>query len=497
VRRWPQDQLTGSAGSTFNLFQEISYGQLFPMATCLRRPSPAGWTGYEPGFQFTTLAPAGTCHGVTYADIPEAVGSALFPERIRDGWYQLPGSTDYYGDDKTGTAIVGSVAGVGALQDIDSACGPTGKAVYDAAQAADPEIDYSDFDTDKDSVVDFFMMVFTGLGGNGASQLNVPSYDNIWPHSSSLEFTYTDADGQKGYVSDDQLKDLEGRPLFWTSADRTQMTTAETAWKVLVRVGPYNVNPESAIDNASVISHEYGHSLGLPDFYSTGTRTTYGTWTLMGEDRSQNMDIFGKQELGWLVPRVLEPGQTVTVTDWQDSKLNTHRIDWVDANGNPYTLSGPGVNNGEGYVAKLPSRQILDPAKVAAGASPTHVWWSQSGNDSGCAPTSGHNFDIYLPELAPRCRRTPVGVAFKSLWNIEWTTTTASSWRRPTVGPPTSRCHRRWATRPRPTPMPTAARPSTTTGSRAAAAPMQPARKRSTGCSRPTRTAASCRTSTT
>jgi M6 family metalloprotease-like protein len=408
-------------GSTFNLWQEISYGQLYPHGDVPSSAiATAGWTDYVPGFQFTTLAPAGTCRGVTYADIPGAVGSALLPERIRDGWYQLPGNTDYYGDDKTGTAIIGSAAGVGALQDIDSACGPTGKAVYDAAQIADPEIDYSDFDTDKDGVVDFFMMVFTGLGGNGASQLNVPSYDNIWPHSSSLEFTYTDADGQKGYVSDDQLKDLEGRPLFWTSADRTQMTTAATAYKVFVRVGPYNVNPESAIDNASVISHEYGHSLGLPDFYSTGTRETYGTWSLMGEDRSQHMDVFGKQELGWLVPRVLEPGQTVTVSNWQDSKLNTHRIDWVDPNGNPYTLSGPGVDNGEGYVAKLPSRQILDPAKVEAGASPTHVWWSQSGNDFGCAPTSGHNFDIYLPELASLPAGTPVSVTFKSLWNIEW-----------------------------------------------------------------------------
>ena len=41
-------------------------------------------------------------------------------------------------------------------------------------------------------------MIFVGLGGNGDSQLNgLPPYDNIWPHSSSLEFYYTDANGQK------------------------------------------------------------------------------------------------------------------------------------------------------------------------------------------------------------------------------------------------------------------------------------------------------------
>ena len=99
--------------------------------------------------------------------------------------------------------------------DIDSACGPTGKAVYDAAQIADPEIDYSDYDTDKDGVVDFFMMVFPGLGGNGDSQINgVPPYDNIWPHSSNLEGTSPTRRPAEGYISDDQLKDLEGRPAL-------------------------------------------------------------------------------------------------------------------------------------------------------------------------------------------------------------------------------------------------------------------------------------------
>ena len=113
-------------------------------------------------------------------------GTPLYTERIRDGWYQLPGDTAYYGADLTSFANVGAAAG---RPFIDSACGPIGKAVYDAAHIADPEIDYSDYDTDKDGVVDFFMMVFVGIGGNGASQtVRSPPYDNIWPHSSSLEY---------------------------------------------------------------------------------------------------------------------------------------------------------------------------------------------------------------------------------------------------------------------------------------------------------------------
>ena len=206
-------------GSTFNLYQEMSYGQLFPDGTV---PSAgvatAGWDvawqspeRQQNGFQFTLPSPLGACHGAT---VGPAAGTPVLPERIKDGWYQLPGDTEYYGGDQAGIAgIVPALVGGPRVGDIDRACGPTAKSVYDAAHIADPEIDYSDYDTDKDGVVDFFMMVFVGTGGNGASQLSVPPYDNIWPHSSSLEFTYTDPEtGQKGYVSDDQLKDLQGGP---------------------------------------------------------------------------------------------------------------------------------------------------------------------------------------------------------------------------------------------------------------------------------------------
>ncbi|MGN6577376.1 MAG: immune inhibitor A domain-containing protein, partial [Nocardioides sp.] len=413
-------------GSTFNLFQEMSLGQLFPNGTVPSSDIASADFSYDHDFPFTSPAPAGTCHGAT---LPQAAGSPLYAERIVDGFYQLPGTTDYYGDDKTGTAVIGSLAGVGALQDIDSACGPTGKLVVDAAAIADPEIDYSDYDTDKDGVVDFFMVVFAGCGGNGASQLSVAGcaypdapYDNVWPHSSSLEYYYTDPEtGLPGFATDDQLKDNEGRPLYYTDDSYKEMTTDETPYKVFVRVGPYNVNPETAIDKASVISHEYGHSLGLPDFYSTGNRETYGDWNLMATDKSQNMDVFSRQELGWIVPEVLQPGET-TVPGWTDSKQDTHTIHWRTADGTPYTLQGPDVHNAQAYVAKLPGRQLIDPAKFDSGdtATKSHAWWSGSGNDFGCPPQGGHNLDVAIPGLADLPEGSTVTLSLKSLFDIEW-----------------------------------------------------------------------------
>ena len=432
-------------GSTFNLYQEMSLKQLFPHASVpsvgiTTRDFSHTWNNpkYD-AFDFTAYSPptnqgqASTCvlaTDFTLGNTPPLIGSPAFNERIADGWYQMPGTVGYYGRDKYGSALAGLA--VPALQVIDSGCGDTGKAVYDAAHIADPEIDYSDFDTDKDGIVDFFMLIYSGRGGHGDSQVPNPncdmanqpldclSYDNIWPHSSSLEFGFVDEEtGLTGYISDDQLKDLSGRPLFYTNDNRTEMTTTVTAFPVFVRVGPYNVNPESAIQKASVISHEYGHSLGLPDYYSSGGRDTYGDWSLMATDKSHNIDIIGKKELGWVIPEPI-PAGTSTASNWRESKIDTHRIEWQTKTGQPYVLSGPDVHNAQAFVAPLPGRRLVDAEKVSQGASPTHIWWSGSGNDFGCAPTKGHNLDIALPELEDVDAGTPVTLTFNSYFDIEW-----------------------------------------------------------------------------
>jgi M6 family metalloprotease-like protein len=439
-------------GSTFNLYQEMSLGQLYPegsvpstgIATAGFDYAGNGATGGAGAFPFTKLQPGQSCHGATLADSPvPAQGLPLYPERIKDGVYQLPGQTEYYGSDGNGSAVVGSLAGVGALMQIDSGCGPTAKIVVDAAAIADPEIDYSDYDTDKDGVVDFFMAVFAGCGGNGSSQLSVAGcdlpnpntgtpdlpYDNVWPHSSSLEFYYSDPVTKlPGFTTDDQLKDLEGRPLWYTDDSYTTKTTTPgpDALKVFVRVGPYNLNPETAIDHASVISHEYGHSLGLPDFYSLGSRETYGDWNLMATDKSHNIDAYGRQELGWVVPEVLDSSRSETgITD---SRQDTDAITWQQPDGTPYTLTeGQGgvgrVQNSQMYVAKLPGRVLLDPAKFDTGdtATASHTWWSRSGNDFGCSSDDkGHNIDVAVPEVADLPAGSTLSLELKSMWDIEW-----------------------------------------------------------------------------
>jgi immune inhibitor A len=411
-------------GSTYNLYQEMSLGQLHPFGAVPSTGIATADFDYGPGFDFSerdVRKPA--CRGATVGQLDAVWGSPLYPERIRDGWYQLPGDTEYYGGDHP--AFTATPLG------IDAACGSTSKSVYDAAVIADPEIDYNEFDSDKDGVVDFFMMVFVGAGGNGASQLGVPPYDNIWPHSSNLEASYEDpVTGLGGYTTDDQLTDLEGTPQCWKSTSYQEFDdcaanggTGQDNLPTHVRVGPYNVNPETAIDQASVISHEYGHHLGLPDYYGSSF-SAYNTWNLMAADYSQHMTIFSKQELGWVVPRFLQPGEDLNVTDWEEIKNDTGEIQWRTPDGTPYTLSAANgdqnVHNAESYALKLPRRLLIDPEKVATQASAPFLWHSGRGDNFGCAPEAGHNLDILLPELEFVPAGTPITLTFKSSWDIEW-----------------------------------------------------------------------------
>ncbi len=156
-------------GSTFNLFQEMSLGQLYPEGTVPSAGIDGRGFDYEPGFDFTNAEAGQTCTGATLEDAPVAAeGTPALPRADQQRRLQ-PARQHRLLRLRRATAPRSSapLAGVGALQSIDSGCGSPGKLVYDAAVIADPEIDYSDFDTDKDGVVDFFMAVFAGCGGNG------------------------------------------------------------------------------------------------------------------------------------------------------------------------------------------------------------------------------------------------------------------------------------------------------------------------------------------
>lgn len=395
-----------SGTSVWQLYNDMSLGQLQPQGTVPTVGVDNAPFEPEQPHRWSALQPQGACTGVTIAGTE---GTAAYSNRVEGGWYTLPGTQGYYGADRTGHGLVGGLTEVGLLFGIDDACGPPGKLVYDAASIADPDMDYNEFDPDRDGLVDFMMVLYAGDFGIGASPT---ALNNVWPHSSDLQYYFTDANGEKGYVSNDQLRDAYERPLWWTSSERTGRTTQDmgAALKAYVRVGPYNVNPEASMDRISVIAHEYGHSLGLPDFYSLGARGTFGTWELMAIDHAQFMTAMSRQKLGWVVPRDVGDG----VYALTESKNDTHSIVWRRPDGTPYTLSGPHVHNADVLRFTEPNPPVIESPPSGA-----HAWYSGSGDDFGCPPQQGRGLLVRIPESAQH-GGSKLTLTMKSLYEIEW-----------------------------------------------------------------------------
>ena len=391
--------------SLWTHYQNMSYTQLHPRGDVASFDAPDAATYSDDGpFKWSNPYLKGnTCTGATLVP-PDATASSSVEfappgARVNDGWYQLPGQRQYYGQD-------GTVSGIAPVGDIDSGCGPTGKMAYDSASASDPDVDFNDFDSDRNCLVDFFEIAFQGRGGNGDSQAH--GYDNVWPHSGNLQDSYIDENGQVGYVSNDQCRDRLERPLWFTDSTRSAMTTTDTGddLKAHSRVGPYNVNPENG--TTSVFAHEYGHSLGLPDLYS-GDRTTVDYWDLMSTDGFQYMGVWSRQDLGWIVPRRTPAAISTSIGD---SKVDTHRIDAVGSDGAAYALTGPEVHNGDAYYVELPHRVLFE--KVPSG---THAFYSTAGNAFGCP---GRTMDVRLDTTRQAAEGSTLTLTLTSWFEIEW-----------------------------------------------------------------------------
>ncbi|MFL3013449.1 MAG: M6 family metalloprotease domain-containing protein [Candidatus Neomarinimicrobiota bacterium] len=183
--------------------------------------------------------------------------------------------------------------------------------VSELAYLADNDINYANYDNDgpdnipnsgdDDGYVDGLAVVYSGCGPDW-----YPTNNSIWPHKSRL--------GSNKYISADI--GINGNNII---------------------VDTYFVSPELAgggdcftetIRPMGVYAHEFGHILGLPDFYdrdhSDGYSSGLGEWCLMasgswlgwGGDTPAHMSAWCKQELGWLSPTsFIENSTSIEIPD--------------------------------------------------------------------------------------------------------------------------------------------------------------------------------------
>lgn len=159
-----------------------------------------------------------------------------------------------------------------------------GAAFIEACQlAAEAGVDFSQYDTDGDGVID---NVFFYYAGN--NQAEGASSNTIWPHQSSLQYRNITLNGKQlaSYACTSEMYGLGN---------------------TMCHIGTF--------------CHEFGHVLGLPDFYDTddsdGSQYTVGNWDIMAGGNYNNMSRtpptysgYERFYLGWRKPvQLTEPGR--------------------------------------------------------------------------------------------------------------------------------------------------------------------------------------------
>jgi M6 family metalloprotease-like protein len=179
------------------------------------------------------------------------------------GWFRMPQDYSYYTDGQSGFGDYPNNAQ---------------RMVEDAVYAADSAVNFADYDTDGNGFVDALFVVHAGPGAEETG-----SGWNIWSHRWVTSY-HVNVDG--------------------------------------VIVHDYSTEPEirigSGLVDMGVFCHEFGHVLGLPDFYDTDyTSEGLGDWSLMAGGSWNNngktpahFDAWGKKTLGWTTVVTLTSNQT-------------------------------------------------------------------------------------------------------------------------------------------------------------------------------------------
>lgn len=205
-----------------------------------------------------------------------------------------------------------------------------GDMVVEACKLAKSQynVDFTQYDNDNDGEIDFVYIIYAGKGEADSEIKNT-----IWPHNWNIESaiyygncTYTAAQAKVDGLAINNYA-CSGE-LSGTSGDRNGIGT---------------------------LCHEFGHVLGLPDFYDTNYGSNYknertpGDWDIMDSgsyngdgDCPPNYSAFEKYFFGWTT--VINPGtdgQQLTLYPAGDARYQAYQ---VNASGALQAAATDGLN---------------------------------------------------------------------------------------------------------------------------------------------------------
>jgi len=188
-----------------------------------------------------------------------------------------------------------------------------------AGNLAPSSIDYSDYDNDNDGYVDAVIVIHTGAG----EETNAGTTNSIWSHRWTLSSSNYFNNGDSGYNS------------FAVDTNNDGVLEYDS-----VLIDDYAIQPEyvgtPGDSTIGVFVHEFGHVLGLPDLYDTGSVSDgIGSWGVMagGSWAGPNgkgsqpvpLSAWSRNWLGWLDLDTVTPARIIAFAGfpWKNILRNT------------------------------------------------------------------------------------------------------------------------------------------------------------------------------
>ena len=270
--------------------------------------------------------------------------------------------------------------------------------VVDACAAANASgLDFTQFDTDGDGYVDNVFVYYAGYNeaeGGGAN--------TIWPHRWSISSagitTGITFNGKKidDYSCTSELKGNSG----------TNMCGIGT------------------------FCHEFGHVLGLPDYYDTtiSQANTLNSWSIMDYGCYSNLgrtpptySVYDRFFLGWITPEEESSQTALTLLPISQSKTvpeNTNNQAFL-LSATTHNLNGQSPSPGEFFMLEYRKKTGWDTYLPAEGMCIWHIDYNQTdwndnvpNNYTGSTQTYASHMHVYLQPLSGST--TTPGTAFTS-----------------------------------------------------------------------------------
>lgn len=286
------------------------------------------------------------------------------------------------------------------------------------------DIDFTEYDSDNDGYVDFVYLIYAGKG-----QADGGTSNTIWPHNWEVEsalYYYIDGDeyGENGTIH------------YCTYSE------AECTLDGVI-LNNYACSSElsgSTMSGIGTLCHEFGHVMGLPDFYDTAYGNNYkeqrtpGDWDIMDAGSYNgnghcppNYSPWERAFFGWCTP--VNPGSTAQTLTLQASGTTGYQSYQINASGTYQTATTSGqcyyIENRQnsGWDSGLPGHGLL----IWSVNYDQEQWSANAPNNTDNAPTytivSASSNKKYIgssadPFPGTRNKTSWTGISGKPLLNI-------------------------------------------------------------------------------